>query len=125
METGPDSPSTSPGTDVTTYDSKRNVAAQESHNGRISPPESPAASTEITPANVPATGLDTDEVNRVIVEVSSTLFGTVLRDHGSSGDHFTRFLAPKYLIKHEPSVTSAKAWAEADAVCPPRARGGV
>ena len=73
----------------------------------------------VTPANVPATRLDTDEVNRVIVEVSSTLFGTVLKDHGSSGDHFTRFLAPKYLIKHEPSVTSAKAWAEADAVCPP------
>ena len=31
MDTGPDSPSTSPGTDVTTYDAKRNVglAARE------------------------------------------------------------------------------------------------
>ena len=53
METGPDSPSTSPGTDVTTYDSKRNVAAQESHNGRLSRAESATTSTEMTPANVP------------------------------------------------------------------------
>jgi predicted dienelactone hydrolase len=72
----------------------------------------------VTATNVPRTGLTSDEVDQVIVEVSSTLFGTVLRDHGSSGDHFTRFLAPKYLIKHEPSVTSAEAWAEADAICP-------
>ncbi len=52
METGPDSPSTSPGTDVTTYDSKHNVAAQGSHNGRLSPEEPPAASTAVTPASV-------------------------------------------------------------------------
>jgi len=53
METGPDSPSSSPGTDVTTYDSKRNVAAQGSHNGRLSPAGSPVPSQEITPANAP------------------------------------------------------------------------
>jgi hypothetical protein len=49
METGPDSPSTSPGTDVTTYDSKRNVATQESHNGNLSPAER----EDVTPTGVP------------------------------------------------------------------------
>jgi cellulose biosynthesis protein BcsQ len=52
MDTGPDSPSTSPGTDVTTYDAKRNVVAQESHNGRLSPAERDDTS-DITPVNVP------------------------------------------------------------------------
>ena len=47
METGPDSPSTSPGTDVTTYDSKHNVAAPGSHNGRLSPEEPPETSTAV------------------------------------------------------------------------------
>jgi cellulose biosynthesis protein BcsQ len=49
MDTGPDSPSTSPGTDVTTYDAKRNVATQESHNGRLSPAEQ----DDVTPTHVP------------------------------------------------------------------------
>src|SRR3954452_7001002 len=49
MDTGPDSPSTSPGTDVTTYDSKHNVAVQESHNGRLTPAEQ----DDITPTHVP------------------------------------------------------------------------
>ncbi len=50
METGPDSPSTSPGTDVTTYDSKHNVADPGSHNGRLSPEEPPEASTAVAHA---------------------------------------------------------------------------
>src|SRR6185312_2722536 len=49
MNTGPDSPSTSPGTDVTTYDAKRNVAMPGSHNGRLSPSEQ----DDITPTHVP------------------------------------------------------------------------
>jgi cellulose biosynthesis protein BcsQ len=52
METGPDSPSTSPGTDVTTYGAKRNVIIQESQNGRLSPAERDDTS-DITPVSVP------------------------------------------------------------------------
>jgi hypothetical protein len=52
METGPDSPSTSPGTDVTTYGAKRNVIIQESQNGRLSSAERDDTS-DITPVSVP------------------------------------------------------------------------
>jgi predicted dienelactone hydrolase len=73
---------------------------------------------DVTESNVPVTGLSADETAQVITELSSTFFGTVLGRHGASGDHFTRFLAPKYLTHHEPSVASAEAFAGADAICP-------
>jgi hypothetical protein len=48
--------------------------------------------------------------------------GDVLRHgpqaHGQRWPHFTRYLAPKWLEKHEPIVNRAEAIAGADAVCP-------
>jgi hypothetical protein len=43
----------------------------------------------------------------------------VLKRNGADGVHFTRYLAPKWLEKHEPMVDRAEAFASADAVCPP------
>ena len=49
----------------------------------------------VTPTNVPRTGLTSDAVDQQVVEVATALFGTVLTNDGSSGDHSTRFLAPE------------------------------
>ena len=38
---------------------------------------------------------------------------------GRDGPHSTRFLAPRWLEKHEPKVGDASAFAGADAVCSP------
>jgi hypothetical protein len=43
----------------------------------------------------------------------------VLTRNGADGVHFTRYLVPKWLEKHEPMVDRAEAFASADAVCPP------
>lgn len=74
----------------------------------------------VTPDNVPETGLETDEVKEGVTELSATFFGTVLKRTGNDGPHFTRYLAPKWLEKHESMVGSAEAAATSeDAVCPP------
>ncbi len=51
---------------------------------------------------------------------TGTFFGTVLKRTGNDGPHFTRYLAPKWLERHESMVGSAEAAATSeDAVCPP------
>ena len=69
--------------------------------------------------SAPTTGLATDEVGQGVTELAVTFFGTVLKRVGQDGPHFTRFLAPKWLEKHEPMVGDASAFAGADAICPP------
>jgi hypothetical protein len=71
------------------------------------------------PTDVPTTGLDTDEVKQGVADLAATFFGTVLKRSGGDGTHFTRYLAPKWLEKHEPMVGSAEAFAGSDAICPP------
>jgi predicted dienelactone hydrolase len=73
----------------------------------------------VTPDNVPTTGLDSDEVKQGVKELAVTFFGTVLKRVGNDEPHFTRYLAPKWLEKHVPMVGSAEAFAGADAICPP------
>jgi predicted dienelactone hydrolase len=70
--------------------------------------------------NVPTTGLDTDEVKQGVTQLAATFFGTVLKRVGNDGPHFTRYLAPKWLAKHEPMIGTAEALASSnDAICPP------
>jgi dienelactone hydrolase len=69
--------------------------------------------------SIPCTGLETEEVKHGIRELAVTFFGTVLKRVGNDGPHFTRYLAPKWLEKHEPMVDRAEAFASADAICPP------
>jgi hypothetical protein len=73
----------------------------------------------VTSGNVPTTGLDTDEVKQGVTELAVTFFGTMLKRAGADGPHFTRYLAPKWLEKHEPMVGRAEAFATADAICLP------
>ena len=67
---------------------------------------------------VPTTGLETEEVKAGVKELAVTFFGTVLKRTGEDGPHFTRYLAPKWLEKHEPMVGGAEVFASADALCP-------
>lgn len=73
----------------------------------------------VTADNVPRSGPDTDEVKQGMKELAVTFFGTVLKRVGDDRPHFTRYLAPKWLEKHEPMVGRAEAFASADAICPP------
>lgn len=73
----------------------------------------------VTADNVPRSGPDTDEVKQGMKELAVTFFGTVLKRVGNDGPHFTRYLAPKWLEKHEPMVDTAEACASADAIYPP------
>jgi pimeloyl-ACP methyl ester carboxylesterase len=67
----------------------------------------------------PTTGLDTDEVTNGVKDLAVTFFGTVLKRVGNDGPHFTQFLAPKWLEKHEPMVGCEEAFAGADDIFPP------
>lgn len=69
--------------------------------------------------NVPRSGPDTDEVKHGMKELAVNFFGTVLKRVGNDGPHFTRYLAPKWLERHEPIVGTAAAFASTDAICPP------
>ena len=73
----------------------------------------------VTPYNVPTTGLDTDEVRQGVTEMAVAFFGTVLKRVGNDGVHFSRYVAPKWLEKHVAMVGRAEAFASADALCPP------
>jgi hypothetical protein len=73
----------------------------------------------VTADNVPTTGLQTEEVKQGVRELAVTFVCTVLKRTGNDGPHFTRYLAPKWLEKHEPMVGTATASASADAICPP------
>jgi hypothetical protein len=68
---------------------------------------------------IPCTGLDTDEVNDGVKEIAVAFFGSALKRNGTEGIHFTRYLAPKWLMNHVPMVGYAKAYAGPGSVCPP------
>jgi predicted dienelactone hydrolase len=67
--------------------------------------------------SIPCTGLETDEVNEGVKEIAVAFFDTALKRDGNDGIHFTRYLAPKWLMKHVPMVGSA--YAGPGSVCPP------
>jgi predicted dienelactone hydrolase len=73
----------------------------------------------VTRDSVPSTGLETDEVKAGMFELAASFFGTVLKRVGNDGTHFTRYLAPKWLEKHEPMIDCALVSAGADAIFPP------
>jgi hypothetical protein len=69
--------------------------------------------------SIPCTGLETEEVKEGVKEIAVAFFDTALKRHGSDGIHFTRYLAPNWLMKHVPMVGSAHAYAGPGSVCPP------
>jgi predicted dienelactone hydrolase len=77
------------------------------------------AYTGFTPTahNVP-TSLESDEVMRLTAELAVTYFDTVLDNHGEDGIHFTRYLAPKWLLHHEGNIYSADFFANPGGICP-------
>ena len=85
--------------------------------GLIAPvagPPSPCVTTSI-----PCTGLETVEVKQGVKEIAAAFFDSALKRTGNDGIHFTRYLAPKWLMKHVPMVGSAQAYAGPGSVCPP------
>jgi predicted dienelactone hydrolase len=80
----------------------------------VAGPPSPCVTTSI-----PCTGLETEEVKQSIKEIAVAFFASALKRTGNDGIHFTRYLAPKWLMKHLPMVGSAKAYAGPGSVCPP------
>ena len=50
-----------------------------------------------------------------------SFFGTVLKRSGNDGMHFTRYLAPKWLLKHVPMVgeTETQTHGTDGDICPP------
>jgi predicted dienelactone hydrolase len=82
-------------------------------------PPSVGPSSVCVTTSIPCTGLDTEEVKQGVTELAVAFFGTLLKRVGNDGTHFTRYLAPKWLEKHEPMVGRAEAFASADASCPP------
>jgi hypothetical protein len=44
------------------------------------------------------------DISHTLVMLPHSFFGTVLKRVGNDGPHFTQFLAPKWLEKHEPKV---------------------
>lgn len=69
--------------------------------------------------SIPCTGLETEEVKQGVKEIAAAFFDSALKRTGNDGIHFTRYLAPKWLMKHLPMVGSAKAYAGPGSVCPP------
>jgi predicted dienelactone hydrolase len=82
------------------------------------PPVAPPASACVT-TRIPCTGLETEEVKQGVKEIAAAFFASALKRTGNDGIHFTRHLAPKWLMKHVPMVGSAQAYAGPDSVCPP------
>jgi predicted dienelactone hydrolase len=80
----------------------------------VAGPASPCVTTSI-----PCTGLETGEVKQGMKEIAAAFFASALKRTGNDGIHFTRYLAPKWLMKHVPMVGSAKAYAGPGSVCPP------
>jgi hypothetical protein len=68
---------------------------------------------------IPCTGLDTEEVKEGVKEIAAAFFDSALKPDGNDGIHFTRYLAPKWLMEHVPMVGSAQAYAGPGSVCPP------
>jgi predicted dienelactone hydrolase len=80
----------------------------------VAGPPSPCVTTSI-----PCTGLETEEVRQGVKEIAVAFFDSALKRTGNDGIHFTRYLAPKWLMKHVPMVGSAQAYAGPGSVCPP------
>jgi hypothetical protein len=70
----------------------------------------------VTPENVPISGLETVEAKAFIKEITVQFFHTVLKREGDRV-HFKHFLSPKWLEQHEPIVASAEAFEIANAHC--------
>lgn len=68
--------------------------------------------------SIPCTGLETEEVKEGVKEIAVAFFDTALKRDGKHGIRFTRYLAPKWLMKHVPMVGSAQAYAGPGSVCP-------
>jgi predicted dienelactone hydrolase len=68
---------------------------------------------------IPCTGLETEEVKQGMKDIAVAFFDSALNRTGMEGIHFTRYLAPKWLMKHVPMVGSAQAYAGPGSVCPP------
>jgi predicted dienelactone hydrolase len=71
----------------------------------------------VTPATVP-TSLESVEVMRLTTELAVTFFDTVLDKNTDDGLHFTRYLAPKFLLHHEGDIFSAESFAGWGNICP-------
>jgi predicted dienelactone hydrolase len=71
----------------------------------------------VAASNVPATGVSADEFARAVGELAVTFFDTTLDANGNDGVHFTQYLAPKWLAKHEPIIEHAEAESDGK-VCP-------
>lgn len=79
------------------------------------PPPPPRAVCVTT--SVPCTGLDTDEVKEGMADIAGAFFRNALvREKGVRS---SRWLSPKWLLKHVPMVGSACAVAGGDPVYPP------
>lgn len=72
-----------------------------------------------TNTTVPCTGLDTEEVSHGVKEIAAAFFGSALERNGTGGVRFTRYLSPKWLMKHVPMVGDAEACAGPGSVLPP------
>ena len=70
--------------------------------------------------SIPCTGLDTDEVKEGVTKIAVAFFDTALKRDSNDGIRFTRYLAPKWLMRHVPMVGSAEAYAGPGSVCRPR-----
>lgn len=80
----------------------------------VAGPASPCVTTSI-----PCTGLETEEVKQGVKEIAVAFFDSALKRTGDDGIHFTRYLAPNWLMEHVPMVGSAQAYAGPGSVCPP------
>ena len=73
----------------------------------ISPLVASLTGFNVTPDNVPRTGLDSKEVKGFVAGVASTFFATVLTRNGD-GSPFTNVLSPARLEQQRPLVNKAR-----------------
>lgn len=64
------------------------------------------------------TSLESVEVMRLTTELAVSFFDTVLDKNTRDGLHFTRYLAPKFLLHHEGDIYSAESFAGWGDICP-------
>ena len=73
----------------------------------------------VTETNVPRDGLDEADVDRLLRILTVSFLDSVLDAHGNDGIHYTRYLAPKFLLKKESSVGRIELWTGEGEICPP------
>jgi predicted dienelactone hydrolase len=73
----------------------------------------------VTEDNVPRDGLDVGDVDRLMRLLTVSFLDSVLDAHGADGIHYTRYLAPKFLLKKESSVGRIELWTGEGEICPP------